>query len=126
MEIKITIEGLDQLTESLALIGSALAYQKGMAKTSKAAVELMNEVTETPLDVPTIEEQKKVVAEKEAIAEGAITIEQLREVFMAKNNAKGNTAKLKAILTEFGVKKVTDLKGREDEFTAVLKALEEI
>ena len=129
MEIKITIEGLDQLTESLALIGSALAYQKGMAPTAKAAVALMNGVTETPLEVPTIEKQKKAVEEtKVEVAEGppAITIEQLREVFMKKNNTKGNTTKLKGILTQFGVKKVTDLAGREDAFPAVLKALEDI
>lgn len=61
----------------------------------------------------------------EPVAEGPppITIEQVREAFLAKNSST-NKPKLKAILNKFGVKKVTDLK--EDVFPAVLKALEEI
>jgi len=63
--------------------------------------------------------------EKAPVAEGPpqITIEQVREAFLAKNSST-NKPKLKAILDQFGVKKVTDLK--EDDFPAVLKALEEI
>lgn len=126
MEIKITIEGLDQLTESLALIGSALAYQRGMAQTEKAAVELMNEVTKPEeTTAPEVEKVEEPVEEKKVVAEGPpITIEQIREVFVAKNNIKGNTPKLKAILTEFGVKKVTDL--QEKDFPEVLKRLQEL
>ncbi len=63
--------------------------------------------------------------EKAPVAEGPspITIEQVREAFLAKNSST-NKPKLKAILEQFGVKKVTDLK--EKDFPAVLKALEEI
>ena len=43
---------------------------------------------------------------------------------MAKNSIKGNTPKLKAILAEFGARKVTDL--QEKDFPEVLKRLEEI
>jgi len=53
----------------------------------------------------------------------AITLEQVRAAFMDKNS-KANTAKLKAILTDHNVKKVTDLK--EEDFDSVLKALEAI
>jgi hypothetical protein len=130
MEITITIKGLDQLTESLALIGSALAYQKSMAPTAKAAADLMNEVTSVPESEEKITEAPDKVPEEEpknkVIAEGPPmpTIEQVRKVFVNKNNIKGNTPKLKAILNGFGVKKVTDLK--EEDFPEVLKKLEEI
>lgn len=126
MEIKIKIEGLDQLTESLALIGSALAYQRGMAQTEKAAVELINEVTKPEeTAAPEAEKVEEPVEEKKVVAEGPpITIEQIREVFVNKNNIKGNTPKLKAVLNKFGVKKVTDL--QEKDFPAVLKELEEL
>ncbi|WP_313758521.1 hypothetical protein [Tissierella sp.] len=131
LEIKVNINGLDQLTEALALIGSALAYQKGMINTADAAVNLMLDVTdkvedlteETPElkkeEIKVKEEPKEVVAEEPP----SITIEQVRAAFMAKNS-KGNTEKLKSILKDFGVKKVTDLE--EKDFPAVLKALEEI
>lgn len=137
MEIKIKIEGLEQLTESLALIGSALAYKNNMVKTSNAAVNLLLDVTDKVEDLTEEEKVKKEVTEivvtevvkandeKKVVAEGPpITIEQIREVFVAKNNIKGNTPKLKAILTEFGVKKVTDL--QEKDFPEVLKRLQEL
>lgn len=128
MEITVTIKGLDQLTESLALIGSALAYQRGMAPTAKAAVDLMTEVTEVTdkkeeVQEEAIKEEKKV-EEVTTDTIPKITIEQIREVFVNKNNIKGNTPKLKSILNDFGVKKVTDLK--EEAFPEVLKKLEEL
>lgn len=139
MEIKITIKGLDQLTEALALIGSALAYKNNMVETSSEAVDLMLNVTDKIEDYTEEEKVKKEVIKEtvkavvqEPVSEKviktehppAITIEQIREVFVNKNNIKGNTPKLKAILNDFGVRKVTDLK--EEDFPAVLKALEEI
>ncbi|MEY8416701.1 hypothetical protein AAK964_10400 [Tissierella praeacuta] len=142
LEIKVNINGLDQLTEALALIGSALAYQKGMINTADAAVNLMLDVTDKVEDLteespeskkeetkvtekPKKEEMKVKEEPKEVVAEEppSITIEQVRAAFMAKNS-KGNTEKLKSILKDFGVKKVTDLE--EKDFPAVLKALEEI
>lgn len=134
IEIKVDIKGLDQLTESLALIGSALAYKNNMVKTSSEAVDLLLDTTDKIEDLTEAEKvQKKVVekvvsdvvhAPKEKTEEPAITIEEVREVFVAKNNIKGNTPKLKAILTEFGVKKVTDLE--EKDFKEVLTKLKEL
>lgn len=61
---------------------------------------------------------------KAPVAEGSpITIEQIRAAFIAKNS-KENTQKLKTILNDHGVKKVTDLK--KDDFPSVIKALEEL
>jgi len=124
MEITVTIKGLDQLTESLALIGSALAYQKGMAPTAKAAVDLMSKVTDKKEEVQEKAIEEKKVDEITTNTKSKITIEQIREVFVNKNNIKGSAPKLKAILNKFGVKKVTDLE--EKDFPAVLKELEEL
>jgi len=122
VEIKIKIEGLDQLTEAMALLGSALAYRGGLVNTAEAAVELMEDVKSK---VRTAEVAEETATKIDVTPEAPeITIEQIREVFVAKNNIKGNTPKLKAILAEFGAEKVTDL--QEKDFPEVLKRLEEI
>lgn len=128
MEIKIKIEGLNQLTEALALLGSALAYRGGLVNTAEAAVELMEDVKSKVRKEDTVEEAEETATKIDVTPEAPevpeITIEQIREVFVAKNNIKGNTPKLKAILAEFGAEKVTDL--QEKDFPEVLKRLEEI
>lgn len=134
IKVEVEIKGLDQLTESLALIGSALAYKNNMVETSSEAVDLMLKVTDKIEDLTDEEKVKKEVIKEtvkavvkepaEEVTFPGITIEQIREVFVNKNNIKGNTPKLKAILTEFGVKKVTDL--QEKDFPEVLKRLQEL
>ena len=128
VEIKIKIEGLDQLTEALALLGSTLAYRGGLVNTAEAAVELMEEVKSKVRKEDTVEVAKETATKIDVTPEAPevpeITIEQIREVFVAKNNIKGTTPKLKAILAEFGAEKVTDL--QEKDFPEVLKKLEEI
>lgn len=130
VEIKIKIEGLDQLTEALALLSSALAYSKGMENTAKAAEEILDKLITDKDKEETIVEEVKVTSTEEVLTPAPapeapkITIEQVREAFVAKNNIKGNTPKLKAILAEFGAEKVTDL--QEKDFPEVLKRLEEI
>jgi hypothetical protein len=59
-------------------------------------------------------------AEKSATT---ITIDQVRALFVEKNSA-GNRDKLKQILSDFNVKKVTDL--QEKDFAAVVARLEEL
>ena len=128
VEIKIKIEGLDQLTEAMALLGSALAYRGGLVNTAEAAVELMEEVKSKVRKEDTVEEAKETATKIDVTPEAPevqeITIEQIREMFVVKNNIKGNAPKLKAILAEFGARKVTDL--QEKDFPEVLKRLEEI
>ncbi len=51
MEINIKIEGLSQLTESLALIGSAMALQKGMVNTVEAAEIIREPYARQPVQV---------------------------------------------------------------------------
>ena len=75
--------------------------------------------------VQTKEEPKKEDStEKPETKQTDLTIEDVRALFVEKNNVKGNTAKLKAILTEFEVGKVTDLE--EKDFEAVMQKLEEL
>lgn len=75
--------------------------------------------------VQTKEEPKKEDStEKPETKQTDLTIEDVRALFVEKNNVKGNTAKLKAILTEFEVRKVTDLE--EKDFEAVMQKLEEL
>lgn len=52
-----------------------------------------------------------------------ITIDQVRALFVEKNSA-GNRDKLKQILSDFKVKKVTDL--QEKDFAAVIARLEDL
>ena len=114
MEIKITIDGLDQLTEAIALLGSALAYKQGTIKIAGAAEALAESVTE---------KTEGITKSEEKVTEPTITIEQVREAFMNKNS-KANTTKLKALLKKYGVTKVTDLKDKD--FSSVLEDLEAI
>ena len=114
MEIKITIDGLEQLTEAIALLGSAMAYKQGTLKIAGAAEALAENVTE---------KTEEAVKPEEEVTEPMITIEQVREAFMDKNS-KANAPKLKALLKKYGVAKVTDLK--EVTFSFVLEDLKEI
>jgi len=54
----------------------------------------------------------------------AITIDEIRKAFIEKNKDRTNTPKLKALLSDYKVKKVTDLP--EQHFQEILKKLEEI
>lgn len=123
MEIKITIEGLSQLTEAVALLGSAMAYKQDMIKTAVAAEGVAEGVKEavTKSTEKVTKPEEKITKPEEKLTK--LTIEDVREAFLAKNS-KANAPKLKALLKEFGVAKVTDLE--EKDFEAVLKALEGI
>lgn len=149
INLNIKIEGLNHLSESLALIGSALAYSNKMIKTSHAATNVILETSDKVEDLTEEEEVKKEVVEKvvtevvkeikeekkegkkeevkeEVVSEGspAISIEQVRALFVEKNSDKSNTPKLKEILNQFNVKKVTDLE--EKDFGEVIELLRAI
>lgn len=80
-------------------------------------------VAKEPEVITEPEAKEEEVAEEEPVVT-SLTIEDIREVFVEKNNIRGNTAKLKAILTEFKVKKVTDLE--EKDFEVVMAKLKEL
>lgn len=133
MDIKITINGIEQFTEAVALLASAIAYDKGVRRTGNAAQAIAADVSQVPGPAPIVEKSAKVEApiaevevekpkDKAPVADGPPipTLEEVRAAFMDKNS-KPNAPKLKKILADHGVKKVTDLE--EKDFLSVLNAL---
>jgi hypothetical protein len=101
-----------------AIAGLAIAINKLTATGSAATRSQIQPASTVKKDEPVSQEEASVSKEEQPI-----TIEQVREAFLVKNSS-ANKPKLKAILEQFGVKKVTDLK--EKDFPAVLEALEKI
>lgn len=125
--ITLQFESFDQMAQAFKDVKIILNKSKEPLKKAEAVKEATDEKAEERAQIEEIEEVEEV-EEVETLedAEGAakkITIEQIREAFVSKNT-KGNTQKLKALLNEFGVKKVTDLK--EEDYPEVLRRLEEI
>lgn len=132
MEIKIKIEGIEQLTEALALIGSALAYKHDMIHTAEGAVDVMLDITDKVDDLTEEEEVKKEVVEKvvsEVVqapkedVKTSFTREDVRAAFVAKNSPSTRN-KLKAILDKFGAPNISELE--EKYFDGVMKELEAV
>lgn len=132
VEIKIKIEGLDQLTEAMALLGSALAYRGGLVNTAEAAVELMEDVkskvrkedtVEVAKETAIVEEIKETSTEDALALQNKYTREEVRAAFVAKNSPS-NRNQLKAILDKYGASNISELK--EEYFEAVMKDLEEL
>lgn len=126
--ITLQFESFDQMAQAFKDVKVILNTSKEPLKKAEAVKEATDEKAEAVKEATDEIEEVEEVEEVETLedAEGAakkITIEQIREAFVSKNT-KGNTQKLKALLNEFGVKKVTDLK--EKDFPAVLKELEEL
>ena len=132
IKVEIDIKGLDQLTESLALLGSALAYKNNMVKTAEAAVELIDEVKkEEPKkevkeeikreDPKPKEEPKKAQAEE--VVKSKFTREDVRSAFVSKNSPDTRD-KLKAILDKFEAPNISELE--EKHFEDAMKELEAI
>lgn len=129
MEITVKIEGLDQLSEAMALLGSALAVQRG--ETVDQAVEKLDEVEKmsVPDRDPEIKEKaaKAIEDMAEALTDGEpsseYTREDVRALFVKKNSTE-NRAKLKAILDDVGAKNISTIE--EKDFDRVMKALGEV
>ena len=122
MEITIKIQApeLAHAIETLDIAIGCTVDKIGIGEAIKEAVD------QKPTEKT--KETEKVTTEAENDdppfdVEVSVTLEQLREAFVAKNS-KTNAPKLKAILKEYKVAKVTDLP--EEHFAAVLKRLEEI
>ena len=129
MEIKITIENLeefikstDRLTETVAILGSAVAFKKGLVKTARSALDrALTEAEEE--DVPVEED---TAAEEDAPAEekaATITLEEVRAKLAALSQG-GKQAEVKALITKYGAQKLSDIP--EDKYQALLKEAEEI
>lgn len=140
------LKSVNQLSGAHALLGAAVAYRGDMVETAKAAAKLASSILDREIEIEkkaepeekatdpeekvtepkekaTETDEKVTEPEEKVVAEGPppVTIEDVRELFVTKNSIKGNTPKLKALLDEFDVKKVTDLE--EKDFPEVLEKL---
>ena len=125
MEIRIKIDGLDEFTQTIALLASALAYRNGgMENTAKSAEEIMDRLMEDKDKEETIIEEVKETSTEDAPAlQNKYTREEVRAAFVAKNSPS-NRNQLKAILDKYGASNISELK--EEYFEAVMKDLEEL
>ena len=119
MEVTIKIEGLDQLTEAIAMLGGAMAYFKGASAEDAAdAVEAVT--TKAEENLPKVEGNS---VKEEATAGPSVSRDEVRALFAAKNT-KDKRTQLKGILDKYGAKNISSLK--EKDFEAVVKDLEAI
>lgn len=116
MEIRIKIDGLDEFTQTIALLASALAYRNGMENTAKSAEEIMDRLMED-------KDKEETIIEDAPALQNKYTREEVRAAFVAKNSPS-NRNQLKAILDKYGASNISELK--EEYFEAVMKDLEEL
>lgn len=125
MEVTIKIEGLDQLTEAIAMLGGAMAYFKGVS--ADEAVKPVEEVAaKIEKNIPKIEEKLPEVEENSAkaeVSEPSVSRDEVRALFAAKNT-KDKRTQLKGILDKYGAKNISSLK--EEDFDAIIKDLEAV
>lgn len=122
MEITIKIEGLDQLTEAVAMLGGAMAYFKGVS--ADDAVKSVEEVT-TKMEerLPKVKEnsaKEEEISAKEDVSKSSVSRDEVRALFASKNT-KDKRMQLKGILDKYGAKNISSLK--EEDFEAVMKDL---
>lgn len=115
MEVTIKIEGLDQLTEAVAMLGGAMAYFKG-ASAEEAADAMEAVTTKAEENLPKVEESTA----KEEVPKSSVSRDEVRALFAAKNT-KDKRTQLKGILDKYGAKNISSLK--EEDFEAVMKDL---
>lgn len=123
MEITVTIKAPDlaaaiqSLADAIVAAG-CIPVDVPAAKDVKITPETVKslELDEAPVNAE--EKEEKNTAPDPA---KVYTLEEVRALFVAKNSA-ANRDRLKKLLTEFKVKKVTDL--QEEDFAAVVAKLE--
>ena len=122
MVVTIKIEGLDQLTEAVAMLGGAMAYFKGAS--ADVAVKAVTDVTAKMGDRIAKAEEKSEKREeniaKEEAVKPSVSRDEVRALFAAKNT-KDKRTQLKGILDKYGAKNISSLK--EEDFEAVMKDL---
>lgn len=120
MEVTIKIEGLDQLTEAIAMLGGAMAYFKGVS--AEEAVSLVEDVKASRAKPEKEEEESEKREENSAKEEAApvYTLEALQAaaVELARNGKRDDLA---AALAECGAETLPKL--AEDQFNVFAEKL---
>lgn len=114
MEVTIKIEGLDQLTEAIAMLGGAMAYFKG-ASAEEAADAVEAVTTKVEESVSKVEENS---AKEEAAPAFTLEALQAAAVDLARNGKRDDLA---AALAECGAETLPKL--AEDQFNVFAEKL---
>lgn len=130
MDITVKIEGLDQLTEAIALVGSALANTKGMVKTQEALEDIAKK-QEKPQDkvdkpVEKVEKPQEPTSQAQGTVptgQAAYSFEQI-QLACAKVAQAGKRAELQGLINGFGLNSLLELK--EDQYNDFVLKLREI
>lgn len=119
MEVVIKIEGLDQLTEAIAMLGGAMAYFKGAS--AEDAVASVNEVTARKEEsIPNAEELPQATV---PTGQAAYSFEQI-QLACAKVAQAGKRAELQGLINGFGLNSLLELK--EEQYNDFVLKLREI
>lgn len=118
MEVVIKIEGLDQLTEAVAMLGGAMAYFKGVS--AEDAVASVNEVTAKAEENSAKEEIPQATV---PTGQAAYSFEQI-QLACAKVSQAGKRNELKGLINGFGLNSLLELK--EDQYNDFVLKLREI
>lgn len=126
MEVVIKIEGLDQLTEAVAMLGGAMAYFKGAS--AEDAVASVNEVTARKEE--SIAKAKETTSNAEELpqatvptGQAAYSFEQI-QLACAKVAQAGKRAELQGLINGFGLNSLLELK--EEQYNDFVLKLREI
>ncbi len=117
MEIKITIE-------APALVDAINALAVAVAGNMELLLNNLEGQVDIPIPYTVVEEPKAPAIREPEKPTADITIDHIRKAFIEKNKDRTNTPKLKALLADYGVEKVTDLP--EQHFAEIIEKLEEI
>lgn len=119
MEVVIKIEGLDQLTEAVAMLGGAMAYFKGAS--TEDAVASVGEVTAKMEDrIAKVEEAPQATV---PTGQAAYSFEQI-QLACAKVAQAGKRAELQGLINSFGLNSLLELK--EEQYNDFVLKLREI
>ena len=126
MEVVIKIEGLDQLTEAVAMLGGAMAYFKGAS--AEDAVASVNEVAARKEE--SIAKAKETTSNAEELpqatvptGQAAYSFEQI-QLACAKVAQAGKRAELQGLINGFGLNSLLELKEEQyNDFVLKLRGI---
>lgn len=132
MEVTIKIEGLDQLTEAVAMLGGAMAYFKGASaeeaaslvedvKASRAKPAKKEEsISKAEESIPKTEELPQATV---PTGEAAYSFEQI-QLACAKVAQAGKRAELQGLINGFGLNSLLELKEEQyNDFVLKLRGI---
>lgn len=126
MDVTIRIEGLDQLTEAIAMLGGAMTYFKGAS--AEEAVKAVEDVTAKAEESISKAEENSTKEEKLPQAtvptgQVAYSFEQI-QLACAKASQAGKRNELQGLINGFGLNSLLELK--EEQYNDFVLKLREI